>query len=79
MKPLQALRAGTLAGAQYPGLDGAIGSLEEAMLADLNVLGRNQLNELGSHPRQREKLLFEVNGNEEWGLTTSTSVHHDED
>lgn len=46
MKPLQALRAGTLNGARYLGLDGEIGSLEEGKLADLIVLDKNPLEEL---------------------------------
>ncbi len=46
MKPLQALRAGTLNGARYLGLDGEVGSLEEGKLADLIVLDKNPLEEL---------------------------------
>ncbi|MCY1018094.1 amidohydrolase family protein [Pyxidicoccus sp. MSG2] len=43
MKPLQALRAGTLSGAKYLGLDKEVGSLEEGKLADLIVLDKNPL------------------------------------
>ena len=43
MSPLQALRAATLNGARYLGLDGDIGSLEEGKLADLVVLEENPL------------------------------------
>lgn len=46
MKPLQALRTGTLAGAQYLGLDRSIGSLEQGKLADLIVLDKNPLEDL---------------------------------
>jgi len=46
MKPLQALRAGTLSGAQYLGLDKDIGSLEAGKLADLIVLDKNPLEDL---------------------------------
>ena len=46
MKPLQALRAATLSGAHYLGLDGDIGSLEEGKLADLLVLEKNPLEDL---------------------------------
>ncbi|MGZ3459889.1 MAG: amidohydrolase family protein, partial [Archangium sp.] len=46
MKPLQALRAATLSGARYLGLDGDIGSLEEGKLADLLVLDKNPLEDL---------------------------------
>lgn len=43
MSPLQALRAGTLSGAQYLGMDKDIGSLEPGKLADLLVLDANPL------------------------------------
>jgi imidazolonepropionase-like amidohydrolase/Tol biopolymer transport system component len=43
LTPMEALRAGTLAGAQYLGLDGDLGSLEVGKLADLVVLDKNPL------------------------------------
>ena len=43
MTPLQALRAATLNGAHYLGLDNDIGSLEVGKLADLIVLDKNPL------------------------------------
>ncbi|MFP2906143.1 amidohydrolase family protein [Pyxidicoccus sp. 3LFB2] len=46
MKPLQALRAGTLNGARYLGLDREVGSLEVGKLADLIVLDKNPLEQL---------------------------------
>ncbi len=46
MKPLEALRSSTLAGAKYLGLDKEIGSLEPGKLADLIVLDRNPLENL---------------------------------
>ena len=43
MTPLEAIRAGTLNGARYLGLDGDIGSLAKGKLADLAVLSKNPL------------------------------------
>ncbi|MBM3465933.1 MAG: amidohydrolase family protein, partial [Armatimonadetes bacterium] len=46
MTPLQALRAGTLSGARYLGLDRDIGSLEPGKLADLAVIRGNPLEDI---------------------------------
>jgi imidazolonepropionase-like amidohydrolase len=43
MSPMEALRAATVDGARYLGLDGDIGSLDKGKLADLVVLDRNPL------------------------------------
>ncbi len=43
MAELEALRSATLMGAEYIGLDGELGSIEEGKLADLVVLSKNPL------------------------------------
>lgn len=46
MTPMEALRSGTLMGAQYLGLDKDIGSIEPGKLADLVVLEQNPLEDI---------------------------------
>jgi imidazolonepropionase-like amidohydrolase len=46
MTPLEALRAGTLNGARYLGLDHDLGSIETGKLADLAILDANPLDEI---------------------------------
>ncbi|HZG52399.1 MAG TPA: amidohydrolase family protein [Pyrinomonadaceae bacterium] len=43
LTPLEALRAATLSGAQYLGLDGEVGSIETGKLADLMITDKNPL------------------------------------
>jgi imidazolonepropionase-like amidohydrolase/Tol biopolymer transport system component len=43
MTPMEALRAATIDGARYLGLDGDLGSVEKGKLADLVVMDRNPL------------------------------------
>ena len=46
MTPLEALRAATLHGAAYLGLDADLGSVEPGKLADLAVFDKNPLEDL---------------------------------
>jgi len=46
MTNMEALRAGTLNGANYIGMDDHIGSLEEGKLADLIILDKNPLEDI---------------------------------
>lgn len=57
MKPLEALRAGTLAGARYLGMDKDLGSLEVGKLADVVVLDKNPLEDLRNSKSVRYTLV----------------------
>ena len=58
MTPFEALRAATLDGAKYIGLDGDLGSLEAGKLADLLVLEANPLSDI----RNSEQIRYTVLG-----------------
>jgi imidazolonepropionase-like amidohydrolase/Tol biopolymer transport system component len=53
MSPLQALRAATLSGARYLGMDKDVGSLEPGKLADLIVLDANPLENIRNSEQVR--------------------------
>jgi len=36
------------------------------------------MNEVGNHPRTRQKLYFEIEGNESWARTSSAAAHDDD-
>jgi imidazolonepropionase-like amidohydrolase len=46
LTPMEALRAGTLHGAAYLGLDGDIGSIEVGKLADFMITTKNPLDNI---------------------------------
>lgn len=56
MRPLEAIRAGTLHGAAYLGMDADLGSLAPGKLADLLVLDGNPLDDL----RQTQNIRYTV-------------------
>ena len=57
LAPLQAIRAGTLWGAEYIGMDREIGSLEPGKLADLVVLDRNPLEDIRNSESVRMTMM----------------------
>ncbi len=73
MTPLEALRAATLDGARYLGMDKDIGSLEAGKLADLVVLDANPLENL----RNSESIRFVMlNGRLYDGITLDEVGNH---
>jgi imidazolonepropionase-like amidohydrolase len=70
MTPLQALRAATLSGAWYLGLDRDLGSLEPGKLADLVVLDQNPLDDIRHseqvHMVMKNGILYDADLNRLW-------------
>ena len=70
MTPLQALRAATLAGAEYIGFGDDLGSLEPGKLADLVVLDANPLEDIRNSERiamvMKNGILYDADLAEVW-------------
>ncbi|NIR42710.1 MAG: amidohydrolase family protein [Gemmatimonadetes bacterium] len=70
MTPLEALRAGTLWGAEYAGIGNDVGSLEPGKLADLIVLDANPLDDIRNSERvhmvMKNGFLYDEDMNEVW-------------
>jgi imidazolonepropionase-like amidohydrolase/Tol biopolymer transport system component len=73
MTPMEALRAATLDGARYLGMDRDIGSLEPGKLADLVVLDRNPLEDIRNSESVRWVVL---NGRVYDGMTLDEHGNH---
>ncbi|WP_244224677.1 amidohydrolase family protein, partial [Corallococcus sicarius] len=76
MTPFQALRAGTLSGARYLGMDADLGSLEAGKLADLVVLDKNPLEDISNSRTVRYTMvngrLYDANTLNEVGTRQRT-------
>jgi imidazolonepropionase-like amidohydrolase/Tol biopolymer transport system component len=70
MTPMEALRAGTLAGAWYLGLDRDLGSIEPNKLADLVVLDANPLDDIRNSEQvsmvMKNGILYDADLNQVW-------------
>ncbi len=72
--PWEALRAGTIDGARYVGLDGDVGSIEEGKLADLVVIDGNPLTDL----RLSGKVVYTILGGRLYDASTMNQIAPDE-
>ena len=71
--PWEALRAGTIDGARYLGLDGDVGSIEKGKLADLVVIDGNPLDDL----RRSEFVQYTLQGGRLFEAATMNQVFPD--
>ena len=70
LSPMEALRAATVDGARYLGLDAELGTLEKGKLADLLVLDRNPLDDI----RHSESLAYVMLNGRLYDATTLDEI-----